>query len=293
MTAGTPETASDAVSLIFYGSLDKMLEKADPSHIVHIVVTAGSLSFQHRSTRYNITRRDYVILPNTALAREFAASCDFRALVFSLSPSIGNRLALRSNYGIIGHLSLLQNPVMRLDEKTFQRCCTDIERLKARSQETSHRFLDEMTGHLLAAHILDLYDIHAKNRETDDFPNRAADLLRRFTQELAEGNFLRHRDLDWYARRLFVSPHYLSEICRRASGRSAGYFIDLFTVQEIARQLAQKDIALARIAEEFNFSSASYFTRYVKKHLGVTPLRFRNARLTLNAGRTKKQLLPQ
>ena len=134
-----------------------------------------------------------------------------------------------------------------------------------------------MVGHLLAAHILDLYDIHARHCLPEDFPSRAAELLRRFIEELANGGFRRHRNLEWYAEKLCVTPHYLSEICRRASGRSAGYFIDLFTLQEVARLLSDKHLSIAQIADELSFSSASYFTRYVKKHFGMSPKAFRKA----------------
>ena len=264
-------------ALRLYDDLSMMLHDIGSSRIMHIVLTRGNLSFLHQTTRYNAAPGDYIILPNAALAQDFAASGDFKALLFSLTPSIGNRLAIRSDYGIIGHLSLLQNPVMRLSNQDFERCRSDIERLFERSQETKHYFHDEMVGHLLAAHILDLYDIHARNCLPEDFPSRAAELLRRFTEELANGSFRRHRNLEWYAEKLCVTPHYLSEICRRASGRSAGYFIDLFTLQEVARLLSDKRLSIAQIADELSFSSASYFTRYVKKHFGMSPKAFRKA----------------
>ena len=264
-------------ALRFYDDLSMMLHDIGSSRIMHIVLTRGNLSFLHQTTRYNAAPGDYIILPNAALAQDFAASGDFKALLFSLTPSIGNRLAIRSNYGIIGHLSLLQDPVMRLSNQDFERCRSDIERLFERSQETKHYFHDEMVGHLLAAHILDLYDIHARNCLPEDFPSRAAELLRRFTEELANGSFRRHRNLEWYAKKLCVTPHYLSEICRRASGRSAGYFVDLFTLQEVARLLSDKRLSIAQIADELSFSSASYFTRYVKKHFGMSPKAFRKA----------------
>ena len=62
------------------------------------------------------------------------------------------------------------------------------------------------------------------------------------------------------------------------SGRSTGYFIDLFTAGEIARLLLQKNVPVQRIAKDFSFSSPSYFTRYVVRHLGMTPLAFRKSR---------------
>lgn len=161
-TIETQTNRNDA-ALHFYSDLSELLHDIGSSRIMHIVLTQGNLSFLHQATRYNAAPGDYIILPNAALAQDFAASNDFKALLFSLSPSIGNRLALRSNYGIIGHLSLLQNPVMRLAEADFMRCRTDIERLYERWLATGHYFHEEMVGHLLAAHILDLYDIHARN----------------------------------------------------------------------------------------------------------------------------------
>ena len=211
-----------------------------------------------------------------SLASGFSGSEDYRALTMGLSEPFVLSMAIRNNYGIIGHLSLLQNPVMRLSPAAFSRCCKDVEQLQRRTSEHEHPFYDELIEHLLAAHILDLYAIHAQTHPQAHFADRAAVLLRRFTEELSKGSFRQHRNLEWYAQKLFVTPHYLSEICRRASGRSASYFIDLFTVQEIASLLIRKELPIQKIAEDFSFCSASYFSRYVVRHLGMTPLMFRN-----------------
>lgn len=87
---------------------------------------------------------------------------------------------------------------------------------------------------------------------------------------------MRNRDLDFYASRLCITPHYLSEICRKVSGRPATYWIDRFTIQEITRLLRQKELPLTAIAERMNFSSVSYFSRYVQKRIGMPPSEYRN-----------------
>ena len=272
------ESGSREALLRFHDSIEDLAATARSNRILHIVPTQGSLSFEQRETRYNVTAGDYVILPNAVLARDFAVSLDFKGLLFSLSPQVSFHIALRSDYGIVGHLSLLQNPVMRLTPETLKRCTEDIERLRARLLDASHLFHDELVSHLLAAHVLDLYDIHAKSRPNAAVSSRAAELLRRFTEELSKGSFRKHRDLAWYADKLCVTPPYLSEVCHKASGRGAGYFIDLFTASEIARALLQKKIPVRQIAEDFGFCTPSYFTRYVVRHLGLTPLAFRKSR---------------
>ena len=48
-----------------------------------------------------------------------------------------------------------------------------------------------------------------------------------------------------------------------------------FTMQEIACLLRQKELSLAEIAERMNFSSVSYFSRYVQKRINLSPSEYR------------------
>ena len=134
-------------------------------------------------------------------------------------------------------------------------------------------------GSLLTAHILDLYDIHARSSKELQVSERVTSLLRNFIGLLYNGEYVRNRDLEFYASRLCITPHYLSEICKKISGKPASYWIDRFTMQEITRLLRQKELSLSEIAERMNFSSLSYFSRYIRKRLGVCPGEYRNSLL--------------
>ncbi len=249
-----------------------------PGRVLHILCLGGGMNFMLHDVKYNIAAGDYVILPDAALATAFTESPDAEAIVMSLSESFVASLALRSNYGIIGHLSLLQNPVMRLAENDFRTCREAMETLRRRmAGSAAHLFRDEMLGHLLMAHVLDLYDIHARGRRWDDVPERAQNLLRRFIGMLYGGEYIAHRDLAYYASRLCVTPHYLTEVSRKASGRPASYWLDRFTVNEVTRLLLDKSVTLADIAARMNFSSLSYFSRYVQKHTGLSPSDYRRS----------------
>ena len=243
--------------------------------VLHVLCTEGNMSFVFQDVRYNIAPADYVIVPNSLLATDFTGSADFAAVVMSLSESYVTSMAIRSNYGVIGHLSLLQNPVMRLSGHDFRVCLDGMTRLRERQTDMGHLFRDEMLGCLLSAHILDLYDIHARGNDIKKVSERSASLLRRFIGMLYRGDYVSRRDLDYYASELCVTPHYLSEVCRKACGRPASYWIDRFTLNEITRLLVRKDVPLAAVAERFGFSSLSYFSRYVQKRLGKSPSEYR------------------
>lgn len=244
--------------------------------IVHILCCCGNMGFTFQDTRYNVAAGDYVILPNAELGSDFFVSADFRGVLMNLSDTFVTSIAIRSNYGIIGHLSLLQNPVMKLSERDFRICEAALRYLRMRMEEKEHFFREELLGSLLTAHILDLYDIHARSQQNLQVSERITSLLRKFIELLYSGEYIRNRDLDFYASRLCITPHYLSEICKKVSGKPASYWIDRFTIQEITRLLRQKELSLTGIAERMNFSSVSWFSRYVQKRIGVSPSEYRN-----------------
>ncbi len=247
--------------------------------VVHILCLEGSMSFYFKETRYNIVARDYVILTNVSFASGFIQSGDFKGIIMHFPEPFVATMALRSNYGIIGHLSLLQNPVMKLSPGDFTKCHNDLLRIRERLHEDGHLFKEEMIGHLLAAHILDLYDIHARANTIAEPSERISILLSQFIGLLYQKEYILHRDVSYYASKLCITPHYLSEICKNVSGQPASYWIERFTLQEITRLLCRKELTLIDIASQLNFSSVSYFSRYVQKRTGLYPTAYRNSLL--------------
>lgn len=262
--------------IVFYDSVANSHPARYADHVLHILCTEGYMSFTFQHVRYNVVPSDYVIITNPALASDFSVSDDFDAVVMSMSDSFVTSMAIQSNYGIIGHLSLLRNPVMKLSQHDFRICLEDLWKLRERLNETSHLFHEEMLGHLLLVHILDLYDIHARSRKDLQVSERITSLLRRFIELLYNGEYIQNRSPKFYASRLCITPHYLSEICNKVSGKPASYWIDRFTMQEITRLLRQKELSLTEIAERMHFSSISHFSRYVQKRIGVYPTEYRN-----------------
>ena len=262
--------------IIFADTLQEFNTLRYAGRVIHILCRKGNMGFTFQDTHYNISSGDYVILPNAAFASGFSASDDFHGILMSLSETFVTSIAIRSNYGIIGHLSLLRNPVMKLSGRDFSICEPALQYLRVRMEDEKHLFREELLGSLLTAHILDLYDIHARSRKEPQVSERITSLLRNFMELLYNGEYIRNRDLEYYASRLCITPHYLSETCKRISGEPASYWIERFTMQEITRLLRQKELPLTEIAERMNFSSVSYFSRYIRKRLGVCPTEYRN-----------------
>ena len=139
----------------FFQSLSEYPFDKYADSVLHILCTAGNMSFSFQDVRYNVVPSDYVILTNPVLASGFSESDDFDAVIMSLSEAFVTSMAIQSNYGIIGHMALLQNPVMKLSHHDYRICLEDMWKLRERLNESQHLFREEMLGHLLLVHVLD------------------------------------------------------------------------------------------------------------------------------------------
>ncbi len=222
-----------------------------------------------------IEKKDLIILPDSRLASSFAHSEDFQGLLMVLGQAYTTSLDLHSNYGVIGTLNLMLNPVMKLSDVDFDHCREAMLHLRHRLQDTSTEFWEEMISHLLMAHILDLYEISSRQHRHIDTGDRKTRLLVDFFTMLYQGEYISHRSLAYYADKLCITPHYLTDICRMTTSHPATYWIDRFATSEIARRLSEKGMPLSRIAEDMHFSSLSHFSRFVQTRLGVSPSQYR------------------
>nr|WP_303247166.1 helix-turn-helix domain-containing protein [Parabacteroides distasonis] len=103
--------------------------------------------------------------------------------------------------------------------------------------------------------------------------------MERFINLLKAGDYRNHREVSYYASRLCITPKYLTEVCKKASGFTANYWIDRFTISRITHLLSDKNLTLKEISDNMNFSSLSFFNRYVQRLLKVSPSEYRNGNL--------------
>ena len=92
---------------------------------------------------------------------------------------------------------------------------------------------------------------------------------------LVEQSDGRLRRVDDFANQLNITPKYLSTLLKETMSRRPSEMIKLFTLKAIERRLRFTDMTMQEIANDLKFPNASFFGKYVKEHLGMTPLEYR------------------
>lgn len=99
-------------------------------------------------------------------------------------------------------------------------------------------------------------------------------LLRNF-RKLIEKHYTEFRLPKEYADLLFVTPNHLNALCKSTMGIQAGELIRNRILLEAKRLLVNQDMTITEISNELNFNDNSYFTKFFKKQVGMTPEEFR------------------
>lgn len=75
---------------------------------------------------------------------------------------------------------------------------------------------------------------------------------------------------------LNMSGHYLSDLLKIETGKTAKEHIHLKLIQKAKHQLLSSDISVKSLAYELGFEYPQYFSRFFKNKTGMTPTEYRN-----------------
>lgn len=267
----------DKSNMIIDHDLHRLLSEEMDQWVAHILSFQGELRFLFDGRPFTLTPHCGMIVAVQRLLEGLQPSPDFAARCIYISPSYLEYCSPRNNYGVRGTLSLFQNPVMHLNDEQFERLNMDFRYMEYRYNQDDHRFQDDIMYCCTQALFLDYYDFRASELGDDKEPvsEQSASIIGRFMALLNDGSYVKHREVTWYADKLFVTSKYLSEVCKSVSGKAANYWINRFATIHIRRLLRERDLSFTQIADMFEFSSPAYFSRFVQKNLGVSPSAFR------------------
>ena len=163
-------------------------------------------------------------------------------------------------------------PYVRLDEKTGQRLDYLTGMIQREINDRPHNYR-EMIFSLMQAFIVIIERL--KHEQTGSSYKKSENLEIAINfKRLVLQNMDKFISLDEYADELGVSTRKLSEITNEYLSLSPSKYITHRKILEAQRLLSNTSISIKEVAYALGFDQATYFTKYFKKALGVTPKEF-------------------
>ena len=252
-------------------------------HGILIFCTAGQTQFEYDGTVVQIQKNDFFLYMAHSTASNFLASSDFdcRQIWFTRSElwniEIYNLISLSD-------MSLLKlHPLVHLTDDDLKLCDTYFQLLCNRIKSPASTLTSYIVRSLLGTMMLELLSIMRRNAEqtveqvrqerynSSLHKKRVIDNFMRLVEE-SDG---RIRRVDEFATQLNITPKYLSTILKEVMNRRPSTYIQLYTLKAIERRLRFTDMTMQEISNDLNFPNPSFFGKYCKEHLGMTPLEYR------------------
>lgn len=134
---------------------------------------------------------------------------------------------------------------------------------------TKPAFNINLIRNYLSAFLLNCL-VYAKGEVDSKFTDRMAILLEEINK-----NCIQERNVAFYADKLCISSKHLNDLCRDSFGKTVSAIIYERVILEAKREIAFTDKDIREIAYGLEFNDPSYFSRFFKKNVGMTPDEFR------------------
>jgi AraC-like DNA-binding protein len=174
------------------------------------------------------------------------------------------------------YLYIKDNPCISLSDAE-QKMLTELcEQMIRKYERIDHPFRMEIANSmfkLIYCEIAAIYKISTPI--VQEAVSRKDMLFRKFLFLVSKG-YLQHREVDYYAGEMCVTPRYLSSVIKEKSGVSALGWINGMVVRQAKNMLKNNRLSVQQISDELNFANPSFFGQYFKKYTGTTPKKFRD-----------------
>lgn len=136
---------------------------------------------------------------------------------------------------------------------------------------------DKIVTSLFSAFFYSLVSILNKKfpSETEHEGQTRSDALLADFIRLLSTECERQRSVEYYAAELGISPKYLSLICKKKTGKNASKIIDDVVIHRAKELLRQTGLSIQEVADRLNFVSQSFFGKYFKQRVGISPSRYK------------------
>ena len=270
-----------------------------PKYHLVIIVLEGNIEIIINGEKFRFGKNTYINLPKWSDIYEIEYGDGFQAMTTATDRSVvedifRNRnpfppdFKFRIDHGLGGQI---------MAKSDLDTLCKDIRNMIDSLSNKSHYFAEEVNYSYFYILLTDMADMlwrkygryepmrHSEMKRSDS-------ILKEFSELLVQ-HVKTETSVGFYAEKLCISKQYLSLIVKEKLHVTIGTVMASMRIEMAARMLRDPELTIQQVAEAMSFSDQSSFGKFFKKHMGLSPLKYRqNLKKTLLTLRPKEVLNP-
>ena len=171
--------------------------------------------------------------------------------------------------------TIYEHPVLPLDIKKTQQL-NDFLKLLERIVMEEGKINPEIVKHILQGLMIGIGDLYRGKQWPSQTMTRSDEIQKKFLS-LVMKHYISNRQTSFYASHLSISPQHLCMIVKQKTGRSVSDIIADMVIMDAKSQLKSTDLTIQEISYSLNFPNVSFFGKYFKRYVGISPQKFRNS----------------
>ncbi|MFH7004669.1 AraC family transcriptional regulator [Flavobacterium bizetiae] len=265
---------SDHFFCLEIGEMMQMQYPVPPSkHSCHtlIFVSSGQHVMKLGYQEYTTTDNEIIVVPAGQIFSLDNINNIHKGFICQFHPDILIRkYGSREMLNEFDFMKISGNPKITLDQKDVPDITAILNRLQKEYSETSNANLNIVQSYLITL----FYEMN-KNSVKSSKSISAAEVITNKFKELIYTNIKTHHQVNYYASLLNVTPNHLNKSVKSVTGKSAAKWIEETILLEAKYLLYQTTFSVSEIAMQVGHEDHSYFSRFFKKHEGITPVQYR------------------
>ena len=253
------------------------------NHGVLFFITEGRAQLEYDGHVVQLQKNDLFLYMVHSTAANFMASSDFNCRQIWFGRAELFNIDIYKQISVADMSNLKLNPVVHLKGDDIKLCDTYFQLLRDRMKFSTSVLTPDIVRMLFGTILLEMLSIMRRNSEQMAEEVQHEDINSSLHKKRIVDDFMRLveesdgriRRVDEFASQLNVTPKYLSTILKEVMNRRPSTYIQLYTLKAIERRLRFTEMTMQEIAIDLNFPNPSFFGKYCKEHLGMTPLEYR------------------
>lgn len=271
------ETYSE--SLAMFWDWKELVGKDTPVRIKVSALTiceSGTAELRVDLKRYSLSEGSILFLASGQIVRVEHSSENFKPLCIVVTDKLMNDILYKVEGLSEFILEVRDNALLNLSPSQYSKLKESYEYLSS-SLRTDSPFKSQIIEHQIISLFYECYGfIKRLIPDREVIKGRSEELFNRF-MSLLKAHYTKEHEPSFYADKLAVSSKYLSQVCKRFSGKSIKKWIDEYLIIEAQVLLGSTEKTIQQIAWELNFEDAALFGKFFKRIVGISPKEYRLA----------------
>lgn len=249
-----------------------------PNAVIINICTSGSCKVSVNLKEWKITKNTLTVIAPDNILQNHGMTEDYHAYTIALSNNFYDGIFSRQTDVVPLLLYFNEHRNFMLTDEETQTLLDYYFLMHKKIIDGNNSYKRPIIQGLLTAMLFEFYNFYQQLASTLEIKpqSRKEEIFTQFIKALSK-NYQTERTVAAYADMLFLTPKHLSGVIKEVSGKTPGEWIDQRVILEAKALLKSSDMNIQQIAEQLHFTNQSFFGKYFRHHVGMSPKEYRRS----------------